>query len=53
MKKEYFIGIVPPEEYLERVQQFQNRWMGNVGVEPHITLKAQGDYRLTGSGWMK
>ncbi|MDW4525644.1 hypothetical protein R3398_04550 [Rossellomorea marisflavi] len=42
MKKEYFIGIVPPEEYLERVQQFQNRWMGNVGVEPHITLKAQG-----------
>ncbi|MGG4547657.1 2'-5' RNA ligase family protein [Rossellomorea marisflavi] len=42
MKKEYFIGIVPPEEYLERVQQFQNRWMGNVGVELHITLKAQG-----------
>lgn len=42
MKKEYFIGIVLPEEYLERVQQFQNRWMGNVGVEPHITLKAQG-----------
>ncbi|MGX1265527.1 2'-5' RNA ligase [Rossellomorea marisflavi] len=42
MKKEYFIGIVPPEEYLERVQQFRNRWMGYVGVEPHITLKAQG-----------
>ena len=39
---EYFIGIVPPDEYRERVERFQNRWIVRSGVEPHITLKAQG-----------
>lgn len=38
----YFIGIVPPEDYLERIQLFQSRWINFSGVEPHITLKAQG-----------
>ena len=42
MKVEYFIGIVPPEEYLKRIKQFQRKWMNKLGVEPHITLKAQG-----------
>ena len=42
MKVEYFIGIVPPEEYLLRIKQFQSRWIHKLGVEPHITLKAQG-----------
>lgn len=42
MKVEYFIGIVPPEEYLKRIEQFQSRWINKLSVEPHITLKAQG-----------
>jgi len=42
MKVEYFIGIVPPKEYLERIERFQSRWINKLGVEPHITLKAQG-----------
>jgi 2'-5' RNA ligase len=42
MKVEYFIGIVPPEEYLEQIEHFQSKWINQLGVEPHITLKAQG-----------
>ena len=42
MNKEYFIGIVPPKEYLKRIELFQTKWMNHLGVEPHITLKAQG-----------
>lgn len=42
MKVEYFIGIVPPKDYLCRIEKFQNKWMRQLGVEPHITLKAQG-----------
>jgi 2'-5' RNA ligase len=42
MKVEYFIGIVPPEEYLERIEHFQRKWVNDLGVEPHITVKAQG-----------
>jgi 2'-5' RNA ligase len=42
MKTEYFIGIVPPKEYLERIEQFQGKWFYRLGVEPHITIKAQG-----------
>ena len=42
MKVEYFIGIVPPKEYLERIVHFQSNWIKQSGVEPHITLKAQG-----------
>ncbi|WP_419962385.1 2'-5' RNA ligase family protein [Psychrobacillus sp. BM2] len=42
MKVEYFIGIVPPKEYLERIEHFQSKWINKLGVEPHITLKAQG-----------
>ncbi|MFC4410575.1 2'-5' RNA ligase family protein [Chungangia koreensis] len=38
----YFIGIVPPDDYLNRVQEFQRKWIQPLGVEPHITLKAQG-----------
>ena len=29
MKKEYFIGIVPPEEYIERIEHFQRKWMNH------------------------
>lgn len=42
MEAEYFIGIVPPKEYLEQIEYFQKRWIKHLGVEPHITLKAQG-----------
>lgn len=39
---EYFIGIVPPEDYLTKIIHFQSKWVRHLGVEPHITLKAQG-----------
>lgn len=39
---EYFIGIVPTEDYLTKIVQFQSKWVRQLGVEPHITLKAQG-----------
>ncbi|MCM3575310.1 2'-5' RNA ligase family protein [Mesobacillus subterraneus] len=39
---EYFIGIVPPEDYLSKIVKFQSKWISQLGVEPHITLKAQG-----------
>ncbi|WP_397538858.1 2'-5' RNA ligase family protein [Rummeliibacillus pycnus] len=42
MNVEYFIGIVLPEDYLERIKHFQGRWVNYLGVEPHITIKAQG-----------
>ncbi len=42
MKVEYFIGIVPPEEQMRKIEHFQSRWVSFIGVEPHITLKAQG-----------
>lgn len=42
MKIDYFIGIVPPEEYLVRIVKFQSKWFKHSVVEPHITLKAQG-----------
>ncbi|MCA1011630.1 2'-5' RNA ligase family protein [Halobacillus halophilus] len=42
MSAEYFIGIVPPEAYMERVEHFREQWMDYSIVEPHITLKAQG-----------
>lgn len=42
---QYFIGIVPPCDYLERLAAFQKRWPSN-GVsavaQPHVTVKAQG-----------
>lgn len=41
---EYFIGIVPPDVYLQRVSDFQRRWSTNRlphFVEPHVTIKAQ------------
>ncbi|MCZ8517002.1 2'-5' RNA ligase family protein [Paenibacillus filicis] len=42
---QYFIGIVPPDEYKEQIAVFRNRWVSNRlkdVVEPHITVKAQG-----------
>lgn len=42
---QYFIGIVPPQEYMEKIIHFQKNWKSNGVVnvvEPHITLKAQG-----------
>lgn len=42
---QYFIGIVPTQEYIEKVTDFRDRWKNNSisdVVEPHITLKAQG-----------
>ncbi|MBU9723209.1 MULTISPECIES: 2'-5' RNA ligase family protein [Bacillaceae] len=42
MIEKYFIGIVPPKEVLIRIEQFQRRWVSELKVEPHITLKAQG-----------
>lgn len=42
MNTKYFIGVVPPKEFLKQVEQLQRRWINKLGVEPHITLKAQG-----------
>lgn len=42
---QYFIGIVPPENELNKLKEFRNQWAANRiddMVEPHITLKAQG-----------
>ncbi|KRF21733.1 2'-5' RNA ligase family protein [Paenibacillus sp. Soil787] len=42
---QYFIGVVPPLEYMEKIICFQKNWKSNGVinvVEPHITLKAQG-----------
>lgn len=41
---QYFIGIVPPDEYKEQIAKYRNRWVSNRlrdVVEPHITVKAQ------------
>lgn len=46
---QYFIGIVPPDEYLERVVSFQKSWSSNGlpdVVEPHVTVKAQSGLTL-------
>lgn len=42
---EYFIGIVPPEDYPQKIVTFQKRWANNLlytVVEPHMTVNAQG-----------
>lgn len=39
---QYFIGIVPPEDYFNRIVDFQSIWSNNGivnSVEPHITVK--------------
>ncbi len=46
METDYFIGIVPPEDYLKRIVKFQSKWMEHLRVEPHVTLKAQGGLTL-------
>lgn len=41
-----FIGIVPPEEYKQKVLAFQKLWPENrlpARIEPHITVKAPFD----------
>lgn len=41
---QFFIGIVPPDEYKQQIVAFRNRWSSNGLrnlVEPHITVKAQ------------
>lgn len=52
---QYFIGIVPPDDYKEQIVSFRNRWASNRltdVVEPHITIKAQGG--LTEDlGWLE
>jgi hypothetical protein len=42
VKIEYFIGIVQPEEYMARIEDFSKKWMNYLGVEPHITLNTRG-----------
>lgn len=42
---QFFIGIVPSDEYKKILIDFQHKWKNNRitdVVEPHITLKAQG-----------
>jgi len=41
---QFFIGIVPPDDYKEQIAAFRNQWTSNRlkdVVEPHITVKAQ------------
>ena len=45
MPTQYFIGIVPPVEIQNRIQEFQRQNRRNLfpkRVEPHITVKAPG-----------
>lgn len=42
---QYFIGVVPQDDYKKRLIEFQQKWANNRisdVVEQHITLKAQG-----------
>ncbi|MEE6449466.1 2'-5' RNA ligase family protein [Gottfriedia acidiceleris] len=42
---QYFIGIAPPDAFMKKIVKFQQQWENNrlvEGVEPHITVKAQG-----------
>jgi 2'-5' RNA ligase len=42
---QYFLGIVPPSAFLERLQRFDQQWSTSTLralVDPHITVKAQG-----------
>ncbi|MBW9234472.1 2'-5' RNA ligase family protein, partial [Leptospira santarosai] len=42
---QFFIGIVPSDEYKMKLIEFKQKWRNNRitdVVEPHITLKAQG-----------
>ncbi|MET3195235.1 2'-5' RNA ligase family protein [Bacillus sp. OAE603] len=51
---QYFIGIVAPDEYMERTINFQKQWGNNSltdVVEPHITIKAQGGL-TPDKGWV-
>ena len=41
---EYFIAVVPPKKYAEKITEFQKRWSSNTlldFVEPHVTVKSQ------------
>ncbi|WP_182579439.1 2'-5' RNA ligase family protein [Mammaliicoccus sciuri] len=42
----YFIGIVPPEPMYSTVLNLQHQYMDRIGVEPHITLKAQSNLTI-------
>lgn len=51
---QFFIGIVPPKDYKQRVMDFQRQWKNHKNptvVEPHITLKAQGGLTID-QNWM-
>lgn len=37
----YFIGIVPSEDIYTELTKLQEKYMNKIGVEPHVTLKAQ------------
>src|SRR5687768_8031602 len=42
---QFFIGIVPPDEFKKKIVELQQQWKNNSlpdVVEPHITVKAQG-----------
>lgn len=51
---QYFIGIVPPYDYKEKIISFQKQWSNNGlvnVVEPHITIKAQSGL-TTDKSWI-
>lgn len=51
---QYFIGIVPSDEYKKKIIEFQQKWTNHRitdAVEPHITLKAQGGLTID-QGWI-
>jgi 2'-5' RNA ligase len=46
---QYFIGVVPPDDYKNKLITFQKQWSNNLlvdVVEPHITLKISGRINL-------
>jgi 2'-5' RNA ligase len=51
---QYFIGVVPPDDYKRKLISFQERWKNNSlvkVVEPHITVKAQSGLTMDKS-WL-
>jgi len=52
---QFFVGIVPPEDYLQRITAFQRQWERNLlpdVVEPHIMVKAQGGLTPDNNNWL-
>ncbi|GFN33535.1 2'-5' RNA ligase family protein [Paenibacillus xylaniclasticus] len=50
----FFVGILPPEDYLHRITAFQRQWPHHLlpDVEPHIIVKSQGGLTPDNNNWL-